>query len=54
MQYSVILSHTHATQAFTGLEQGSDDILGNCLHHASDSYLKYTTLLTCLAFGRGP
>ena len=33
MQYPVIPSDTHATQAFTHLEQGLDELLDNYLHH---------------------
>ena len=36
MQYSVILSDTHVTQAFTWLEQGPDELLGDYLHHATE------------------
>ena len=40
MQYSVIPSDTHATQAFTCLEQGPDVLLDNYLHHASELLFK--------------
>ena len=35
MHYSIILSDTHATQAFTHSEQGLDELPANYLHHAS-------------------
>ena len=35
MQYSIILSDTHATQAFTHFEQGLDELLHEYLHHRS-------------------
>ena len=36
MQYSNIPSDSHATQAFTQLEQGMDELLNDYLHHASE------------------
>ena len=35
MQYSIIPSNTHATQVFTCLEQGMDELLDDYLHHVS-------------------
>ena len=50
LQHSVIPSNTHATQAFTQLEQGPDELLDDYLHCVSELSKIYTTLLTCLAF----
>ena len=36
MQYSIILSGSHATQAFTQLEQGQDESLDKYLYQASE------------------
>ena len=36
MQCSIIISDSHATQAFTWLEQGPDEIFDEYLHHASE------------------
>ena len=36
MQYSIIPSDTHATQAFTNLEQHPDELLDDILHHVND------------------
>ena len=36
MQYSIIPSYTHATQAFTHLEQGLDELLDDNMHCASE------------------
>ena len=36
MQHSVLPSDTHATQAFTLLYQGPDEILDDYLHHVSE------------------
>ena len=36
MQYSIIPSNTCATEAFTHLEQGPDELLDDYLHHASE------------------
>ena len=33
MQYSIISSDSHATQSFTQLEQGLDELLDEYLHH---------------------
>ena len=45
MQYSVIPSETHATQAFTQLEQGQDEFLDDYLYYVSKFLSKlYHTL----------
>ena len=36
MQYSVIMSDSHAPQAFTQLEQGLDELLDDYLHYVSE------------------
>ena len=36
MQYFVIPADTHATQTFTWLEQGPDELLDDYLHHVSE------------------
>ena len=36
MQQSIIPSDSHATQAFTHLEQSPDKLLDDYLHHVSD------------------
>ena len=36
MQYSLIPLDAHATQAFTHLEEGLDELLDYYLHHTSD------------------
>ena len=36
MQYSIIPSDTHGTQASTHLEQGSDELLNDYLHCVSE------------------
>ena len=43
MQYSVILSDPHTTQAFTHLGQGLDELLNDYLHCVRDLLSKYTT-----------
>ena len=40
MQYSIVPSDIHTTQAFTYLEQGPDKLLDNYLYHVSDLLLK--------------
>ena len=40
MQYSIIPSNIHTTQAFTCLEQGPDELLDDYLHYASYLLLK--------------